>query len=633
MKHGYWGKILRVDLTYRQIEIEEPEDCFYRTYLGGRNFGAYYLLKESPSNVNPLSPENVLVFCTSVITGTPIMGLAKFSVVAKSPLTGGYGEAEAGGFWGPELKFAGFDAVLIKGRSTEPVYLWIHDGEAELRSASHLWGKNTPDTQQMIQQELGDSKIRVAQIGPAGENLVRFSCIMSDLIHANGRAGMGAVMGSKNLKAIAVRGTQRRISLYDSEAVHQMARLITQEYKDSKYVLSGLHLLGTSASVSSLNASGMLPTRNFQEGVFEGAEMISGERMKETLVVGQKGCFACPVGCKKTIRLKDFDEPNSRFGGPEYETIGMLGSNCGIDDLSAVAKGGELCNRYGLDTISTGGMIAWTMECFEKGIITDKNTQGFKVRFGSAEVMLHLIEIIAHRQGIGDILADGVQRTVEEFGEESRKLCMQVKGQLLPAHDPRGKVGVGISYAVAPQGADHITAEHDIFFGTDSEFLKQLYPLGILGPVSPQDLSAKKIRLYVYLQQISSLDNILGVCLFAGAPTGPIRLKRLVDIVEAVTGWETSVWELMKAGERGINLARCFNMREGLTRKDDILPDRLFKSLPKGSLKDFTISRKEFNQALTTYYEMMGWDARTGIPKKAKLQELNIAGVMKERGK
>lgn len=624
MLYGYNGKILKVDLSNEKIWIEEPSEVFYRTYMGGRNIGAYYLLKETPSNVDPLSPENIVVFAISVISGAPIPGPCKYSVVTKSPLTNAYGEAEAGGFWGAELKFAGFDAIVIKGKAVRPVYLWINNGRVEIKDAAHLWGKTTGECEYLIKKELKNNRIKVSQIGIAGENKVKYACVIADIIHANGRTGAGAVLGSKNLKAIAVKGDKTNISFYNVPYIKEMGKIFHKTYHDTPF-LSSSHYLGTPGNVSPLNAMGMLPTENFKHGVFDEAKKISGETLNETIKIGQEGCYACPVKCKRIVELKnELYKVEKKYGGPEYETIASFGSYCKVNDLGAIAKANELCNKYGLDTISTGGMIAYAMECYENGFLTKKDTNGVELCFGNAVGMVNLVEDIANREGLGDILADGPIIAAEKIGEETKIYAMHVKGQILPAHEPRGKVGVGLSYALAPQGADHVTAEHDTCFTDTTYFLKQLYPLGILEPVDARDLSPKKVRMYIYLQQLSSLHNVLCLCNFTSAVLGVLRLKDISNLVEAATGWETSVWELMKSGERGINLARVFNNREGVTNKEDVLPDRIFNPLAdKSPLACKGISKNDFQMAIKSYYEMMNW-SENGTPRKAKLEELNI---------
>lgn len=626
MSFGYVGKIAHVNLTTRSIEYEEPNEVFYRTYMGGRNLAAYYLLKKLPPNTDPYSPQNVLVFAISVVTGAPFAGSGRHTLASKSPLTGAYGESEAGGFWGPELKFAGYDAIVVTGKADKPVYLWVTNDNIEIRDAGHIWGKSTADTDDLIREESGDPRTRVVCIGQGGENLVRFAAAFTDAKHANGRTGMGAVMGSKNLKAVAVRG-KGSVKMAKPEIVMERAKWFAQNYMQNG-VNSSLNNIGTPAGVLALNAIGKLPTENFSKGQFTGANEISGEKMKESMYKGQEGCFACPVKCKHQIEINEGTiKVSPRYGAIEYESIAALGSNCGIADAKIVLKANELCNSYGIDTISTGDVIAFAMECAVKGILTEPAGIVDELKFGNGTILLNLIEDIAFRKGIGNQLAEGVKRFSEQLGDESKKFAMHVKGEEIALHEPRGKWGVGLGYAVSPIGGDHLQAEHDDCFVSNSPFLDHLQPLGILEPVPSMDLSVKKVRLFTYLQMIWSLTNVLDLCNFVNAPEGAFTLKDLELIVSGVTGWNTSLWELMKTGERGLNLARCFNLREGFTRKDDWLPERFFEPLPGGPLKGKAIAKKELAEAITCYYAMMGWDPETGVPTKAKLAELGIDWV------
>ena len=397
MPYGYNGKVLRVDLTTGSFRVEEPGEVVYRTYLGGGGLASYYLLRELAPGIDPLSADNVLIFASSVISGVPIAGMVRFTIAAKSPLTGAYGEAEAGGFWGPELKFAGFDALIITGKAEKPSYLWINDGKVEIRSAERIWGMETGPAQEAIKEELGEKRARVALIGPAGENMVRFACVVNELKHANGRTGMGAVMGSKNLKAVAVRGT-KKMDVHDPEKLRELSKELTEligQYGPNKV----LRKLGTSNLIMALNNQGILPTRNFRGGSFEGAQKISGERMAETILKSEEGCYACAVRCKRAVEIPSGPyATDSCYGGPEYETLASLGSLLCIDDLAAITKGNELCNRYTLDTISTGVAIAFAMECYEAGILTKTDTGGIDFRFGNPEAMLKGIEWIAFRR-------------------------------------------------------------------------------------------------------------------------------------------------------------------------------------------------------------------------------------------
>jgi aldehyde:ferredoxin oxidoreductase len=624
---GYNGKILRVDLTHEKVTVEEPNETFYRRYLGGRSLALYYLLNEMEAGVDPLGPDNLLIFAPSVVTGAPVQGLSRFSVACKSPLTGGYGEAEAGGDWGPELKFAGFDAVIIKGKAKKPVYLWVHDGKAEIKDAGKIWGKPTKEAQEAIQEEHKDKNIKVAQIGPAGEKLVRYACIVNKLRDVNGRGGMGAVMGSKNLKAIAVRGT-KRTEMKDPEKIKTLVKWFAENWmKCASGDPAGLNKLGTAQYVLQCQGGGILPTRNFRDGAFEGAEKISGEKIKETIHSGQTACWACTIACKMSVKV---DEPNMKidpaYGAPEYESIGALGSCCGVDDVKAVCKANEICNAYGMDSISTGVSVAFAMECFENGLLTKKDTGGIDLKFGNAEGMLKMVQMIADREGLGNLLAEGTKRAAEKIGNGAEKYAMHAKGKELPMHEGRFKAGVGFGYGVSPTGADHVQMEHDPCFEGEGFFLNNLKPIGILEPVKSTDLGSRKVRLFTYLQHWWSLGNSLDLCLFTTAPARVWTIPQVVEIVNAVTGWDTTAWELMKVGERGTTMARAFNVREGFTKADDWVPERLFQPLGNGPQKGLKLSKEVFKQAVTDYYQMMGWDEH-GVPTHGKLEELDVGWV------
>ncbi len=636
MPKGYNGKILRVNLTNKKWKVEEPDEVFYRTYLGGGGIASYYLLKELPPGVEPLSPENILVFATGVVVGAPMSGLSRYTVAAKSPLTGGYGEAEASGFFGPELKFAGFDAVIIEGKAAKPSYLWIRDGKVELRPADNVWGLETGPAAQKIKEEVGEKLARVAIIGPAGEKRVRFACVLNELKHANGRTGMGAVMGSKNLKAVAVRGSSKQ-EVADIEKFMELSK-IHNETISNWGPNKALRKLGTANLVMPLNTQGLLPTHNFHTGYFDKAENISGEKMAETILKTGESCYACGVRCKRAVEIPSGPYATSpQYGGPEYETLSSLGSLLDIDDLAAVAKGNELCNRYGLDTISAGVAIGFVMECYENGILTQDDTYGVDFRFGNAEAMVKGIDWIGQRkEGLGELLGEGVKRAAAKIGKGSEKFALHIKGQELPMHDPRGKTGQGMSFALSPTGADHVEAPHDTPFGQAGPMMARISPLGLLEPVPPRDLTPQKVRNYVYLHFVWSLYNSLGICNFTAPPVWGVPFNQFTEIIRAITGWDTSLWELLKAGERTITMARVFNIREGFGRKDDTLPDRLFEPLESGSLKGQGIDRKAFEEALTMYYEAMGWDPKDGVPTRGKLAELNISwadGLIQDKRK
>ncbi len=619
MPCGYHGKILRVDLSTGEIGIDLHGDDFYRRYLGGGALATYYLLREMRAGVDPLGPDSLLVFACSIVNGTLAAGTTRYTVACKSPLTGGYGEAEAGGWWAPEFKRAGFDAVVFRGRAPKPVYLWVADGRAELRDASMAWGKITGEAQAAIRADLGEPKARIAMIGPAGEKLVRYACVLNELKHANGRAGTGAVMGSKNLKAIACRGTLG-VDVADQERVRRIARDF-----NAGYVPDAVQDCGTSAGLLGLNAGGILPTRNFQTGSFEGAEHISGQTMRDTILVGRGTCYACPVRCKREVKVAPPWQVDPLYGGPEYETLGAFGSVCGVDNLAAVARANMLCNQYGVDTISAGMSIAFAMECYERGLLTKEDTDGIDLRFGHAEAMLAMLAMICERRGLGELLGEGTARAARHIGRGAERYTLTVKGQELPMHEPRGKAGLALAYAVSPTGADHMEHEHDPLFELESPAFRKAQAAGLIETVPALELSARKARLFYYLQNVWSLYNSLGWCDIVAAPTGQFGFASIVDYVNAVTGWETSLFSLLKVGERANTMSRIFNLREGFTAQDDTLPERLFGPLGGGPLQGRRIEKDELAHALHSYYAMVGWDAQTGVPTRAKLDELDLA--------
>jgi len=625
MPYGFNGQILHVNLTDQRFEIEKPPETFYRMYIGGSNFASYYLLKNLLPGVDPLGPDNVLIFACSAVTGAPLSGFSRYTVAAKSPLTGGFGESEAGGYFGPELKFSGFDAVVIKGRAPKPVYLWLNNGQVEFRDAEAIWGLENGETLDRIREEIDDAKARIASIGPAGERMVLFANVMNELAHANGRTGMGAVMGSKNLKAIACRGDAKNMKFADPEKVKALVSWHNHRIKEH-LPNQNMGKLGTPMFVMGLNNAGILPTRNWREAVFEGAEKI-GIPGYEKILKRPGTCYRCAVGCKRVVEIDEPYNVNPRYGGPEYETLAAVGSLCGIDDLGAVSKANELCNRYGLDTIGTGSVIAFAMECFEKGVLTDADADGRKILFGDAEGMLWLVENIARRQGLGDLLAQGVKRAAEKIGGDAQQYAFTIKGQEIPLHDPRGKTGVGLGFALSPTGADHVESPHDGIFAGDA--VKLIMPLGIYDPIEPLALDEAKVRFFKQGQLTWGMNNVLGICNFVIAPLFALTYEKVIEAVNAITGWETNLWELFRATERSEVMARVFNNREGFSPKDDRLFKRLHEPIPEGPLKGQRIDPDQMEKAIFLYYDMMGWD-RKGRPLPAKLHDLHLEWLVPE---
>lgn len=627
MSYGTRGRILRVDLTSGSIQIESIDEAAYRLYPGGKALAAYLLLRELPPNTDPLSPENMLVIANGLLTGAPISTTTRFTVAARSPLTGAYGESEAGGFWGPELKMAGFDAIVIRGRAATPTYLRIRDDNVELCDAHELWGREPEEVQSSIRADLGDKMVRVLQIGIGGENLVRYAALTNDLRHFNGRTGMGAVMGSKNLKAIAVRGTGRYLDeMHDAKAIQAVGRNLGKRVKDHPQSWE-MQERGTPGLVEVLNASGILPTRNFREGVFEGADKLKWEVYEKELLSARRTCYACAIRCKREVKVDDRYQVSDAYGGPEYETVEGFGGYCGIDDLQAIAKANELCNRYTLDTISTSSTIAFAMECFEHGLIGIQDTGGVDLRFGNADAMLKMIDKIARREGIGDLLAQGTRRAALSIGGDALRFAMQVKGQELPMHDPRGKVGVGLGYAIGEIGGDHLYAAHDTALANpDSVSFKGAIPLGVVA-LPPRQLGPAKARNYSILENWNSFGNSVGLCYFGPAPRSFIQIDEVLTLIRSATGWDMTIADLLRIGERATNLARAFNILNGFSRRDDVLPDRLFEAQPAGPLAGLAISRDEFENTMDDLYRLKGWDPATTVPTRERLRMLEIEWV------
>ena len=627
MPLGYHDRILRVDLTSGKMEVESPGEQFFRTYMGGSALGLYYLLKETEPGIDPLGPENVLVFALSALTGAPISGQSRMTAVAKSPLTNAVGDSQTGGFFPAEMKFAGFDALVIIGRSDKPVYLWLHNGEAEIRPAEHLWGLITGDAEAVIREELGDDKVEIAQIGPAGERLVRYAAIMNMSNRANGRTGMGAVMGSKNLKAVAVRGKDRP-QLMDRKKLIELAKWGSAEFEDSG--VYGLGLFGTAQSINPQNKAGGQVTYNWDSGYFEQAAPLDGTVMAETILKNRDTCYACTVRCKRVVEVNEGPytaEP--LYGGPEYETLSTFGTYLGNDDLNAVAHANQLCNMYGLDTISCGATIAWAYNCFEEGLIDTEITGGLELRYGNVPEMVQLTEIIGKREGFGDLLAEGSARAAAKLGNGTEDLVVTVKKQEVPAHMPQVKRSLALIYAVNPFGADHQSSEHDPGW---RHYVDRLGEIGITDePQHPRVLNEEKVRFALKTQHSYSVLDTVNMCQFVFGPAWHLySMGQLADAVRMITGWEVDVDELQLVGERRLNMMRAYNAREGIGREADILPKKLHKALVGGKSDGYIVTEEELEQAKDWYYEGSGWDVESGKPTRAKLEELELGWIADE---
>jgi len=621
------GKILHVNLTTGKHHIEQPGDDFYRLLVGGRAVIAYLLLRDLPPHTDPLSPDNLLIFAPGIMQGTNLPGAGRHAVGGKAPLTGAIGSSEAGGWWGHEFKRAGFDALVITGRAETPVYLWIKNGQVEIRPADHLWGQKTAPVQQTIQAELDDNKIRVAQIGPAGENKVLYAAVMHDINRAAGRNGLGALMGSKNLKAVAVRGTMS-LPVAERAQVTEVAKWLGANYKElSAWATAGIGR-GTQDSLTGWAYLGALPTHNFGEPVFEQAELLSGERNYEMFLKARDTCQACPISCKQVFEHED-DNPYRKldpaYGGPEYEAMGAFGPSCGVSDNLAVAKANELANAYGLDAISTGMSIAFAMECFENELIAVEDTDGLEFRWGDADLLVKAVEMITRRHGFGAVLAEGVHRMSQRFGPATRPFDITVKGQELPMHEPRLKQAMGVGYAVAPVGADHMMNMHDTSFageGGDLDRVNSALDTPV-GPVPTNVFNEDKMTIFFHELNWMHFQDCAINCHFY-----PYDYGHLAAALSGATGQKYTIHDILNVGARAQTLARLFNLREGFTADDDRLPKRVMKAFESGPLAGVEINEDSFNWAKRRYYEMMQWDPDTGQPSDACLQWLELDSLI-----
>ena len=613
---GYMGKILRVDLSNSKISEEPLKENDCKMFLGGSGLGTKYLFDEVPKGAEPLGPDNALIFMTGPLTGTESPSAGRYCVVTKSPLTGFWAEANSGGNWGVYLKSAGFDGVIFKGASPKPVYLVIDDGKAELRDAAELWGRNVSETTGLLQKKLGED-FNVACIGIAGENLVRYASIINDFHRAAGRCGVGAVMGSKRLKAVAAGGNQE-INVANKDVFSQISKTNYDLVNESMLKIT-LETYGTSMATDLINVRGGFPTRNWQTGVFPDIEKISGITLAETLLTDRKHCFACPISCGRVSVVKS--GPYACKGeGPEYETIGAFGGMCAIESLEAITLAHNLCDDYGLDVVSAGSVIAFAIECYEKGILTKADTGGLELRFGDPDVVIQLIHKIARREGIGDLLAEGTKRMAEKLGKGSERFAMHVKGLELPAYDPRAAKICGLAFATANRGGDHITAYVEGPSFIDIPFLI-VEDSKIEDPLVENPAEAKIVK---DLEDACTVFDAMGTCKFMGMA---LAAQDWVDMIANCVGWKFDVSDFRKAGERSYNLARAFSVREGLTRADDTLPKRLLEEpMPEGAAEGHRVEK--LDEMLDAYYEFRGWDKKTGKPTPEKLKELGMDYVI-----
>ena len=622
MLGGTHGKILHVDLTNSTWRVETPPDEFYRLLVGGRALVAYMLLRDLAPRTPASSPHNPLIFAPGIMQGSNLPGAGRHGVGGKSPLTGALASSEAGGWWGHEFKRSGYDALVVRGRALEPVYLYIHNGEVEIRPARHLWGQLTYPVEQTLRRELGDERLRVAQVGPGGENQVLYAAVMHDVNRAAGRNGLGALMGSKNLKAVAVRGTLN-LPVVQRPRVTAVSKWLGQNYQ-TLAAWATAPGRGTQDSLAHWGYLGALPTKNFDQPQFDQRGLLAGERNYEMFFKDRDTCQACPITCKQVFEHESenpYQKLNPEYGGPEYEAMAALGAACLVSDNLAVSKANELCNANGLDVISTGCSIAFVMECFEKGVLTAADTGGLEFRWGDAGMLVRAVELIARREGFGAVMADGVARMSKRFGPETESFNLTVKGQELPMHEPRLKHVLGVGYAVAPVGADHMMNVHDTDFTTDGEGLLRVNSVRAdkIGPLRPGDLGEDKLQVFFTELNWMHFQDCAVNCHFY-----PYHYDHMAAALSGVTGVEFTPADILKVGARAQTLARLFNLREGFTADDDRLPKRVMKAFKSGPLAGTEITPEAFDWARRRYYELMQWDADTGVPSRECLSDLGI---------
>ncbi|MEE9505283.1 MAG: aldehyde ferredoxin oxidoreductase family protein [Thermodesulfobacteriota bacterium] len=603
--NGWVGKLLRVNLTQGSCEVEELSSTLARNFLGGRGLASKILFDEVDPMVEPLRPENKLIFMTGPLTGTGAIGGASHIVVTKSPLTGSIAWSSSEGHFGPELKFAGYDGIIVEGKSPEPVYLSIEDDQVELLSASHLWGKSTHTTEDLIRSEKENQWIAnetsVASIGPAGENLVKFASIINDKHRAAARSGVGAVMGSKNLKAIAVRGT-KSVSVADGKAFVDAVERAWEKFKSTPVIPQALNNLGTSFLVDIMNEQGVLPVRNFQTGVMKEVEKISGEHMAETILKLNKGCFSCPIACIQVTEVKD-PAFLGKGEGPEYRTIALIGAGCVINDINAIAKINYLCNEMGIDALSFGSAVACVMELTKKKILS-KEEVGMTLKFGDAEAVVDLVEKVAHREGFGNILAEGGYTLASKY--KHPECFIGVKKQGSPAFDPRGIQGLGLEYATSGSGVSHALG-----------YLVTHKILGIRGEIDPLTTEGKAPLVKLF-QDGSVVCDSAGLC---GLLLLGIWMEEIIPMLKTATGISYNEESLLTVGERIWNLERLFNIKAGFSGKDDTLPQRMLKEpMKEGPTKGQVC---KLNEMLPEYYEIRGWDKK-GVPTEDTLKSLGL---------
>jgi aldehyde:ferredoxin oxidoreductase len=616
---GFGGSILRVDLNERRITSHPTEEHLVKEFVGGRGLNVKRLWDELPAHTDGLSPANILIYGVGPLVGTTFPGGARFNITAMSPQTGILGDSNAGGFFGAELKFAGYDQLIIQGRSQHPVYLMIMNDTVEIMDAHDIWGSDVWETTSSLRRSLGDERFQIATIGQGAENGVRFAGVFVNLNRPAARTGMGAVMASKNLKAIAVRGT-RSFAVSDmtrfQEIIERLDKVI---YEHPEYEIRCR--LGTTKLIRALNEIGGLSTRHFQRGCFENADAVSGEAIEMRFKVKSKACFACTIPCSRFLVIDDPRFPQLQMEGPEFEPLAGFTVRVGNGDLALGLKCIDLANRYGLDAITLSEVIAWSMECYQRGLLSSDEADGLNLSWGDGETILALIHKVAHREGFGDLLADGVRAAAEKLGRGSEEFAMHGKGLEVFQADVRSIKAYGLGNAVSSRGADHLRSEPWFEFSNDPEEGVRRYGI----PETAFRLAYKGKGLVVkHFEEMAAISDSLGVCKNTYNNMEVLDWEETAELLEAATGWSLDGEDVRIMGERIVNLERMFIAREGITRKDDTLPKRFLKEpLPEGSGPS-TGSVLELEAMLDEYYLARGWDIETGLPTKEKLEELGL---------
>lgn len=595
--YGYQGKILRVNLTAGTCTTEALPLEKAKKFIGGRGLGTQLFMEEVSPTIEPFDEANKLIVATGPLTGTPTPTGGRYMVVTKSPLTGTIASSNSGGYWGAELKFAGYDVIIVEGKAKEPVYLMIEDDKVEIRSAAHVWGKVVSETTEMLQKEIPE-KSRVMTIGPAGEKLSYMAAIMNEVDRAAGRSGVGAVMGSKNLKAITVRGTQK-VTVADEEGLKEVVKSCTSKIRENGVTGQGLPTYGTAVLVNIINENGVFPTNNFQTSQFAEAEEISGETLTEKYLVRKDPCYRCPIACGRYCKVDDIEG-----GGPEYETIWAFGGDCGVSDMGSVIKANYWCNEMGLDTISTGATIAAAMELVQKGIVSPSELGGVPLEFGNNDAVVTWTKMIGRREGFGDKMADGSYRLTEAYGVP--ELSMSVKKQELPAYDPRGIQGQGLQYATSNRGGCHVRG-----------YMISPEILGLPEKLDRFTLEGKAAWVKIF-QDLTAFIDASGLCLFTSFAMGA---QDYADMISAVIGEKMSAEDVLQSGERIWNIERLFNLAAGITPAQDTLPKRLLEDeIVDGPSKG---SITQLSKLLPEYYNLRGWGT-DGIPTAERKSQLGL---------